>query len=140
MSDRQFEYLCSSITWNWSPGVVPQALVWSCYWFLVMVTMSDNERRKARNREELEQHDKTKANQIADCSSYAALSNSSKGKFKNCSSTMTKQLVGGSFTRPTMSPQSYRGEQVVPGNQQRTGPVRMPDPSASSSNCASSGA
>ena len=50
---------------------------------------------------------------------------------------MTEQLVGGSFTRPTMSPQSYRGEQVVPGNQKRTGPVGMPDPFASYS--ASSG-
>lgn len=45
--------------------------------------------------------------------------------------------MGGSFTRPTMSPQSYRGEQVVPGNQKRTGTVGMPDPSAS--NSASSG-
>ena len=50
---------------------------------------------------------------------------------------MTEQLVGGNFTRPTMAPQSYRGEQVVPGNQQRTGPVRMTD--ASTSNSASSG-
>ena len=50
---------------------------------------------------------------------------------------MTEQLVGGSFTRPTMSPQSYRGEQVVPGNQKRTRPVGMPDPFASDS--ASSG-
>ena len=50
---------------------------------------------------------------------------------------MTEQLVGGSFTRPTMSPQSYRGEQVVPGNQKRTRPVGMTDPFAS--NSASSG-
>ena len=47
-----------------------------------MVTVSDNERCKARNREELEQHDKTKTNQIADGSSYAALSNSSNGNFR----------------------------------------------------------
>ena len=45
--------------------------------------------------------------------------------------------MGGSFTRPTMSPQSYRGEQVVPGNQKGARPVGMPDPFAS--NSASSG-
>ena len=82
MSHRRFEYLCSSIAWNWSSGVIPQALVRSCYWFLVMVTMSDNERCKACNREELEQHDKTKTNQIADGGSYAALSSSSNGNFR----------------------------------------------------------
>ena len=82
MSHKQFEYLCSSIAWNWSSGVVPQALVRSCYWFLVMVTVSDNERCKACNREEWEQHDKTKTNQIADSSSYVALNNSSNGNFR----------------------------------------------------------
>ena len=82
MSHKQFEYLCSSIAWNWSSGVVPQALVRSCYWLLVMVTVSDNERCKACNREEWEQHDKTKTNQTAVCSSYAALNNSSNGNFR----------------------------------------------------------
>ena len=47
-----------------------------------MVTVSDNERCKACNREELEQHDKTKTNQIAVDSSYAALKNSSNGNFR----------------------------------------------------------
>ena len=47
-----------------------------------MVAVSDNERCKACNREDLEQHDKTKTNQIADGRSYAALSNSSNGNFR----------------------------------------------------------
>ena len=81
MIPRQFRYLCSSIAWNWSSGVIPQALVWSCYWFLVMVTVSDNERCKACNREDLEQHGKTETNQTAIGSSYAALNNSSDGNF-----------------------------------------------------------
>ena len=73
MMPRQFEYLCSSIAWNWLfSGIIPQALVWPCYWFLVMVTVSDNERCKACNREELEQHGKTKANQIAVGNSYGS--------------------------------------------------------------------
>ena len=56
---------------------------------------------------------------------------------ENCSSTMTAHLVRGNFTRPTMSPQCYRGEHIVPGNQIRIRPVRMEDPYAS--NSASSG-
>ena len=47
-----------------------------------MVAVSDNERCKARNKEELEQHDKPKTNEIADGSSYAALSDSSNGNFR----------------------------------------------------------
>ncbi len=62
MIPKRFEYLCSSIAWNWVSGVIPQALVWSCYWFLVMVTVSDNERCQACNREELEQHGQTETN------------------------------------------------------------------------------
>lgn len=83
MMSRQFEYLCSSIAWNWlSSGIIPQALVRPCYWFLVMVTVSDNERCKACNREELEQHGKTKPIKLQLVVAMAALNDSSNGNFR----------------------------------------------------------
>lgn len=33
------EYLCTTIARDWAPGVVPQALVWSSNWLLVVVVV-----------------------------------------------------------------------------------------------------
>ena len=90
-----------------------------------MVTVSDNKRCKACNREELEQHDKTRPIQLQSVVAVQLSMTAAMAILENMSSTMTEQLVRGNFTRPTMSPQCYRGEQVVPGYQIRTWPVGM---------------
>ena len=135
MMARQFEYLCSSVAWNWlSSGIIPQALVWSCYWFLVMVTVSDNERYKACNREELEQHRERETNQLAMGSSYAALNASSDGNFRELQQYNDGAVGARQFYTPHDCPRSaIVGSRCVPGKQIRIRPVRMQDPSASHS-------
>lgn len=52
------KYLCSAIAWDWSSGIVPQALVRSGDWLLVMmVGVSSSKCSTGKKAQGIEQHD-----------------------------------------------------------------------------------
>lgn len=50
-------YLCASIAWDRSPGVVPQAFMRSSDWLLIVVGVGKDKSSKASASKKVEQHD-----------------------------------------------------------------------------------
>ena len=52
------KYLCSTIAWDWSSGIIPQALVRSSDWFLVvMIGVSCSECSTGKEAQQIAHHD-----------------------------------------------------------------------------------
>ena len=56
------KYLCPTIARDWSPGIVPQTLVRSSDWLLVVVGVSGSECSTCNEGKGIEQHDHMRVN------------------------------------------------------------------------------
>lgn len=58
------KYLCSTVTRNGSPGIVPQAPVRSSDWLLIVVGVSGSKRSTGNETKRFEQHGKSRSKSI----------------------------------------------------------------------------
>lgn len=98
------KYLCSTIAWDRSSGIVPQALVRSSDWLLVvMVGVSCGKCGKGKEAQGIEQHDGSSMSKLIDLDSryisLCSIKSKTAGGKQRKASTETKTGQG-NFTRP----------------------------------------
>ena len=50
------KYLCTTVTWNWCPSIVPQTLMGSCDWLLIVIGVRGDKCSTCKQAKRMKQH------------------------------------------------------------------------------------